>query len=217
MFLPYSNTIFSSPAPKTKAAYGKYFQEAFLPRLIQNGTVSKGALYEIIPNPMGRPAPDASTFLALLESKSLQCLQKSDLAEASGHGVSSLDRRIYRWIETPSAANILLDIPGPYILQAEAEPADIEEYVTFYREDHAPMMAKHPGYLRTTLYQLESVQEGQDEIPSSLMIVHEFLSFERLGSQITKDSTETVFARRVFGRVKSMKARTMKLVCSEGY
>lgn len=82
----------------------------------------------------------------------------------------------------------------------------------FYREDHAPMMARHPGYLRTTLYQLKSVQEGQDNVLSSLMIVHEFRHFEGPGSQITKDSIETEFAKRVFGKLRSM-----KLVCAQGY
>lgn len=74
------------------------------------------------------------------------------------------------------------------------------------------MMAKHPGYLRTTLYRLKGRQEGQVNAPAPLMIIHEFRHLEGLGSQITKDSIETEFAKRVFPKVRSMKARTMKLV-----
>lgn len=74
------------------------------------------------------------------------------------------------------------------------------------------MMAKHLGYLRTTLYRLKGVQEGQVDAPAPLMIIHEFQHLEGLGSQITKDSIETEFAKQVFPKVRSMKARTMKLV-----
>ncbi|KAL2832651.1 hypothetical protein BJY01DRAFT_253855 [Aspergillus pseudoustus] len=157
---------------------------------------------------MGRLPPDASTSLVVLESENLRCLQSDDLGAVAQLSESPVDSRSYELIEA-------FDPLG--LGAAEADPADIGQYIEFYREDHAPMMAKHPGYLRTTLYRLIGVQEGQVNVPAPLMIIHEFRHFEGLGSQITKDSIQTEFAKRVFPKVRSMKARTMKLLYAHGH
>jgi hypothetical protein len=75
------------------------------------------------------------------------------------------------------------------------------------------MMSKHPGYRRTSLYQLRSVvkpaKSGAE--PASILIFHEFDNFEGLGGPITKASTETPLAKKVFGGVQSMISRALKL------
>ncbi|KAF9885381.1 hypothetical protein FE257_012999 [Aspergillus nanangensis] len=216
----YLQVVFSDPAQDVYPQWEKYTKEYLLATLPAG---NQGALYDIVPNPMGRPPPDDSTSLVLLESEEHLYLHSRDMREVTHLSSSSVDSRSYELIESFDplelgvlGADRLIDTPGPFILQAEAEPADIGEYIEFYRDDHAPMMAKHAGYLRTTLYRLKDVQEGQVNVPAPLMIIHEFRHLEGLGSQITKDSVETEFAKRVFPRVRSMKARMMKLVFAHG-
>lgn len=80
------------------------------------------------------------------------------------------------------------------------------------------MMAKHPGYRRTILYELRSVlkpaQPAKDVAP--VLILHEFETFEEVGGPVTQASIVTPLAQKVFGSVKSMISRGLQLDSMSG-
>lgn len=81
------------------------------------------------------------------------------------------------------------------------------------------MTAKHTGYRRATMYRYlnTSIVYGvtPDPHPGSIIVVHEFENFDGLGGPTTKAALETEYAVRMRAAIKSMKARTLQLVCTD--
>ncbi|KAL2844099.1 hypothetical protein BJY01DRAFT_248343 [Aspergillus pseudoustus] len=216
----------SRPHAVSNATWKKFYTHEHINDLVSNRVVRNGAFYEQFPNPLGRIPPDNKTFLAMYETDFARCLHtdnftKGEVKTTSGlfpnnggpEDVADLDVRNYELVEIFNPNGVELNTPpAPYLYEAEVEPADIEEFHRFYREDHAAMMAKHRGYRRTLHYRLTATEGKPQEAPNSILVIHEFTSFADVGSATTWATMETPFARKVLPRVKSMKTRTLKLV-----
>ncbi|KIW96792.1 uncharacterized protein Z519_02183 [Cladophialophora bantiana CBS 173.52] len=172
-----------------------------------------GLLYKVIENPMGRPAPDDKTYL-VISSQIRTTPEDANAGTLLDSKYADTEIRTYTLLEVYDPRGLgISNAVSPLILQAEASPADIKEFQDFYRVDHTVMMAKHPGYRRTALYQLQSVLKPaqQPQEPAPVLILHEFDTFDEVGGPITQASIVTPLATKVFGAVKSMISRGIQL------
>ncbi|KAF9882912.1 hypothetical protein FE257_004893 [Aspergillus nanangensis] len=225
MAVRYLLLALSRPHSVSSTTWKKFYTQEHIRDMVSHDVVRKGALYEQFPNPLGRAPPDNKSFLAMYETDFARCLHTDEFASGvkttselfprngGPEDVADLEVRNYELVEIFNPKGVGSDLPpAPYLYEAEAEPADIEEFHRFYREDHAAMMSKHAGYRRTLHYRLATVEGSPQETPNPVLVIHEFNSFEDVGGPITWATMETPFAKKVLPRVKSMKTRTLKLV-----
>ncbi|KAK2601899.1 hypothetical protein QQS21_004586 [Conoideocrella luteorostrata] len=224
-------SVLSRPHSIPDSSWEQFYYDDHLDNLIQHKIATKGCMYTLVPNPMGRDPPDTHTHLVLFETEHEKPFESAGFKDvnntsrlfppgASTPDVSDLECRHYELLEVFDPKGLgKPGNPAPFVLQTEISIDDIEAFCQFYREDHIPMTAKHPGYRRAIMYRYinTSVVYGvtPDLDPGSVMVVHEFESFDGLGGPITKAALETKYAVRMRGAIKTMKARTLKLVCAD--
>ncbi|KAF9884516.1 hypothetical protein FE257_001704 [Aspergillus nanangensis] len=224
MTAPFVHLELSRPLEVEESEWISSYLDEQIPSLISHGVVRNGALYRLIPNPMGRVPPDDKTFLVFYQTDFARCLNSENHTAWKRVTSNALrnpkaltttvhpDVRNYTLVEVFDPKGVGSELPpASFMLVAEAAPVNEEEFHRFYREDHAIMMAKHAGYRRTLHYRIGDLDGGQLEAPDPILVIHEFDSFEEFGGPITQATLVTEFARRVLPKVP-MKARTMQLV-----
>ncbi|KAH8889986.1 hypothetical protein GQ53DRAFT_868350 [Thozetella sp. PMI_491] len=231
MASPFLFYVLSKPRSIPASSWEQFYFDDHLDDLVKNGVATKGSMYTVVPNPTGADSPDTHTHLVLFETEHANPFASAGFKHvvntsslfppgASTRDVSDLECRHYELLQVFDPKNISNSAkPAPFVLQTEIGVADLDAYLQFYREDHIPMMSKHVGYRRSIMYRYlnTSVVYGvtPDPNPGSVIIVHEFENFDGLGGPITKAALETQYAVKTRSAIKSFRARTVKLVCTD--
>lgn len=130
--------------------------------------------------------------------------------------MQTLHRRVYTHISTYTAPDYAPE-RRKFLLCVGLEPAadsDLtdEEFNRFYEEDHLPILAKGPGFLRATRWKLEDAkgQEGVTRYMALYELEEEGMAF--VNSQATKDSMSTEWWLRLGPKLSEVRElRTFKL------
>ena len=82
-------------------------------------------------------------------------------------------------------------------------PGAEEEVARWYQEEHVPMLAKVPGWLRTRIYRASPLDEGKQRLVS----LHEYAKTNGLGGPEHKASMATSWREEVFSKYIDQKSR----------
>ncbi|CCM04455.1 uncharacterized protein FIBRA_06635 [Fibroporia radiculosa] len=134
-----------------------------------------------------------------------------------------LDRRHYELYEGPSyPPSTLYDehTPAPYVVFVSlgVKPEDEDEFNKWYDEEHIPLLAKAPGWIRSRRLVLKDWgqmglegQKGQKE-PPKFLTVHEWQSLDGLQSEEYKAAMNTAWREKVMAGVVSRERRVMEFL-----
>ncbi|KAK4504205.1 hypothetical protein PRZ48_005121 [Zasmidium cellare] len=223
---PYLLFVLSRPHAIPASAWEAFYHTAHLDDLIHHKVATKGAMYAQIANPMNRPPPDTHTHLVLFETeheKPFESIGFKDVDNTSPQfppgkstpDVADLECRHYELLEVfDSKGKGTEGRAAEFVLQTEIRIEDVDALRRFYREEHIPLMAEHPGYQRAIMYRyLEtSVVYGvdvDDRPGNRVVVIHEFASFEGLGGPLTRAALETEYALEVRRQIQSLTARAL--------
>jgi hypothetical protein len=67
------------PRGVSEGRWQQFYKDEYIADLISNRLVSKGVLYGLVPNPMGRLPPDDKTHIGLFETDVARCSEASVL------------------------------------------------------------------------------------------------------------------------------------------
>ncbi|KIW77578.1 hypothetical protein Z517_10024 [Fonsecaea pedrosoi CBS 271.37] len=165
--------------------------------------------------------PTEKTFLAMCqvedpasarEEHSKRIAQTSEvLAGKPPKSCATWDSRIYKLIQDFDPKG-LGHTPAPYILNVQMEPADDDDYNTFYRDEHLYMLSRVPGYRRSQRYQLVSSDDVNLSAVPRFMAVHEFESLDALDGPELREADASPNTHRVIGNAKGVSVRGFKFV-----
>ncbi|OAA57422.1 Dimeric alpha-beta barrel [Niveomyces insectorum RCEF 264] len=87
-------------------------------------------------------------------------------------------------------------------------PGAEDALVRWYEEEHIPLLAKVPGWLRTRRYRTNTtVEPGSDKAPLKLYTLHEYSAVNGLGGPEHKASMSTTWRAEVFAKYVADKGR----------
>lgn len=118
-----------------------------------------------------------------------------------------LDRRTYTLVEPvhPPKAGDAYDVrkPGPYasIVEIEVKPDAEDEFNKWYEEEHIPMLAKVPGWVRSRRFVLEFAgatgSEAKEGQPPKYMAIHEWEVPAAFETTEFKEATSTPWMEKI--------------------
>ncbi|KIX92798.1 uncharacterized protein Z520_11461 [Fonsecaea multimorphosa CBS 102226] len=183
--------------------------------------VSQTSLHDVTVTHTDIEPPTEKTFLAMcqVEDPTLakeQHLQNIDQSTESLGGKSPKtcavwDSRVYKLIQDFDPKSIG-HTPAPFILNVQMEPADDDDYNTFYRDEHLYMLSRVPGYRRSQRYQLVSSDNISLPAVPRFMAVHEFETLDHLDGPELREADASPNTHRVIGNSKATSVRGFKLV-----
>ncbi|KAI0327386.1 hypothetical protein GY45DRAFT_1327613 [Cubamyces sp. BRFM 1775] len=142
--------------------------------------------------------------------------------EANLAHIGLLDRRTYELHEPvyPPRAGDEYDPlkPGTYasIVEIDVKPEDEDGFNRWYDEEHIPMIAKVPGWVRSRRFVLsQSGAIGTDAAkarPSKYLAIHEWESQPQEHSAEMKAAMTTEWSKKVMGSVLSLQRRSLRLM-----
>ncbi|TRM55482.1 hypothetical protein BD626DRAFT_417145 [Schizophyllum amplum] len=126
--------------------------------------------------------------------------------------LASLQRRVYTLVSTlqhPDTADKPEALPGKYALLAFWEPApeDEVEFNKWYDEEHFPLLAKVPGYLRARRFKLNAVNDVAPSAttPTDLpayMAYYEWDNPNYVGTDEMKAANSTDWATKITAKTR---------------
>ncbi|OCH87458.1 hypothetical protein OBBRIDRAFT_796164 [Obba rivulosa] len=138
--------------------------------------------------------------------------------------IKVLDRRTYEAYEGHPAypPSSLYDptSPAPYttFFSIDVKPEDEEALNNWYYEEHIPMLAKIPGWVRSRRFVLKDwgrlgVEGKKDQkAPPKYLAVHEWTSPDFQQSEELKASIETPLAKKILGEALQIEKRSVKFL-----
>ncbi|KAI8989214.1 hypothetical protein BD414DRAFT_329741 [Trametes punicea] len=138
--------------------------------------------------------------------------------------IALLDRRTYELrapVYPPKAGDAYDQLkPGPYlsIVEVDVKPDQgaEEDFNKWYDEEHIPMFAKIPGWVRSRRFVLVDAgaigTDATDEKPPKYIAIHEWEGPEALRTQDFKAAIETEWAKRCFQKFITFKSRNFSLL-----
>ncbi|OAP57134.1 hypothetical protein AYL99_07871 [Fonsecaea erecta] len=182
--------------------------------------VSQTTLHDVTVTHTDIEPPTEKTFLAmcqvedptLAKKQHLQNIDQSasSLAGKSAKSSARWDSRVYKLIQDFDPKG-LGHTPAPFILNVQMEPADDDDYNTFYRDEHLYMLSKVPGYRRSQRYQLVSSDDIDLSAVPRFMAVHEFETLDALDGPELREADASPNTHRVIGNSKAVSVRGFKL------
>ncbi|KAI0327394.1 hypothetical protein GY45DRAFT_1133194 [Cubamyces sp. BRFM 1775] len=138
--------------------------------------------------------------------------------------IALLDRRTYKLHEPvyPPKAGDAYDSakPGSYISVVEVdvkqEPGIEEDFNKWYDEEHIPMLAKVPGWVRSRRFVLVNsgatgTEAKADEKPTKYLTIHEWEDPDASSKEEFKAAIETEWAKKTVANATRFKVRMFKL------
>ncbi|KAL7284890.1 hypothetical protein ACG7TL_002204 [Trametes sanguinea] len=135
-----------------------------------------------------------------------------------------LDRRTYRLLEPvhPPKAGDAYDPaqPGRVLsiveIDMKPEPGAEEEFNRWYDEEHIPLLAQVPGWVRSRRFVLVDAgaigSEAKDVKPPKFLAIHEWEGMEAFERPDFIATTETEWTKRVLEKVAVFERRRMTLL-----
>ncbi|KZT02476.1 uncharacterized protein LAESUDRAFT_738757 [Laetiporus sulphureus 93-53] len=134
--------------------------------------------------------------------------------------IQMLDRRHYELMERPThPSSVLYDEtrPAPYVVfvSLEMKPEYEDEFSRWYEEEHIPLLAKVPGWIRSRRFVLKDWGqmgvEGQIEQkqPPKYLATHEWESLDGFQSEEYKTAMGTSWRKNVLEGLLSKERRVM--------
>ncbi|KZT74993.1 hypothetical protein DAEQUDRAFT_720199 [Daedalea quercina L-15889] len=178
-------------------------------KAVDGETPTYGASYDLESYEATKKAP----YTTLAETRSDR--EKSILKR-----IQLLDRRHYELIETPLyPPSALYDEtkPAPYVVfvSLEVKPELEDDLNKWYHEEHIPMLAKVPGWIRSRRFVLKDAGqmgvEGQKEQkrPPKYLAVHEWASMDVFEAAECKAAVATPWTEKIFAGVVAKERRVM--------
>ena len=171
------------------------------------------ALYDLTsPDAVSQPP-----YASLADTRSAR--EKDILAR-----LALLDRRTYAAVPvaTPPCPGYDPAKPGPVLSFFAADVPDehVPEFDRWYEEEHVPLFANIPGWVRTTRFVLRDAgASGSDESlrpeggrPQRFLALHEWTSERVLEDDAFKAAIATPWAQKMFANASRVDARLFKLV-----
>ncbi|KAK5946630.1 hypothetical protein PMZ80_000773 [Knufia obscura] len=226
---PHLLHVTSRPLVVTPALWKQWYKTEHLRDLVHGGVATRATFYEEVGGP---ETPDTRKFLALYQTDHAEPLNTPAFASlrstselfAKEGGTPSIaengdfDARVYNLIQEfdPKGTG---ETPAPFIVTVEMNPANIDDFEKWYREEHLDMLAKMPGYRRSLRYRLgPATPMTKGESQPGYLAIHEVDGLEdAFGSQEGKAASETEWSVRQTGESKPFFARMWKAVHAEGF
>ncbi|KAF9809053.1 hypothetical protein IEO21_07590 [Rhodonia placenta] len=133
-----------------------------------------------------------------------------------------MDRRhyeLYEGLAPPPSALYDPATPAPYVVfvSVETPPEHEEELNKWYDEEHIPMLAKVPGWVRSRRFVLADCnQMGQEaqkkEMPGKYLAVAEWASLDAFETEEFKAVLGTPWAAKIMAKVALKERRLMSLL-----
>ncbi|KAL1948026.1 hypothetical protein VTO73DRAFT_12101 [Trametes versicolor] len=136
-----------------------------------------------------------------------------------------LDRRTYALREPvyPSSYGAAYDPlkPGPYlsVVELEVKPEAEDDFNKWYDEEHIPMLAKVPGWVRSRRFELEFAgatgSEAKEGRPPKHLSIHEWETTEAFDTAEFKAATSTPWRQKLReAAIVEARRRVLKFVRS---
>ncbi|KAH9848163.1 hypothetical protein C2E23DRAFT_889400 [Lenzites betulinus] len=137
-----------------------------------------------------------------------------------------LDRRTYTLREPvyPPAAGDAYDPrrPGPYasVVEVDVKPEGEAEFNRWYEEEHIPLLAKVPGWVRSRRFELESAgatgsEAKPGDAPPKYLAIHEWENPTAFETAEFKAAVSTEWMTKIRNEsIVEMKRRVLKFVRS---
>ncbi|KAB5560327.1 hypothetical protein GE09DRAFT_1057933 [Coniochaeta sp. 2T2.1] len=114
----------------------------------------------------------------------------------SGPHASAADIRLYKLIEDYDPRSL-----------GHLQPADVDDYNTFYSGEHLNMLSRVPGYRRSQRYKFVTGQTKASLGAPQFMAVHEWDHLDALDGPELREADASVNTRRVFGSALKVNIR----------
>jgi hypothetical protein len=108
------------------------------------------------------------------------------------------------------------EVRASFILNVQVDPADADDYNTFYHEEHLQMLNRVPGYRRSQRYELVKGHDASSANAPQFMAVHEFDHLDALDGPELREADASPNTHRVFGNAKRVNIRGFKSLTAFG-
>lgn len=184
-------------------------------------------LPDIFPNGLRYRATDGETpeYMAVYDVTSMNHLETERYLtlranrsprEASTIGEVEVTRFFYDLLHTKEASSFVPpenlsdeEAEGRVTVAVEITPTDSpgaqDEYQKWYTEEHANMLSKVPGWLRSRFFKTSSVESGVDK--TTFFALHDYTKDNGLGGSEHKASMDTPWRTQVFDKYVATKGR----------
>ncbi|KAH9950888.1 hypothetical protein B0H21DRAFT_407137 [Amylocystis lapponica] len=137
--------------------------------------------------------------------------------------VGILDRRHYECYDGPThpySATYDVRRPGPYavFVSLQIKPEYVEEFNKWYDEEHIPMLAKVPGWVRSRRFELRDIRRlGKERHlpqPPRHLAMHEWESLDAFDTEEYKAALSTPWLEKIMQGKVGQERRVMKFLKS---
>lgn len=103
-----------------------------------------------------------------------------------------------------------------FILNVQVDPANADDYNTFYREEHLHMLSRVPGYRRSQRYEFVKGHDASSANAPRFMAVHELDHLDALDGPELREADASPNTHRVFGNAERVNIRGFKSIKAFG-
>ncbi|RPD60482.1 hypothetical protein L226DRAFT_533811 [Lentinus tigrinus ALCF2SS1-7] len=144
---------------------------------------------------------------------------RSEREKALAPRIALFDRRIYEQLGVPLQSTEKRQGRFVRAVAMDVPPEHQEEVNKWYEEEHAPMLAKVPSWVRSTHYVLrEGGVSGTDEslkparATPKYLAVHEYMDAGAVGTEEYRAAVSTPWTKRVAGYAEAFDGRSFELL-----
>ncbi|KAK5163804.1 uncharacterized protein LTR77_010478 [Saxophila tyrrhenica] len=229
---PYLLHVNSRPTQVSNDTWEEWYKVEHLPDLYNAKTCARATFYEEIGHPLA-PNPDhPRKYLALYQTEIEELLnsdgykngvrRSSDMFEKAGANSAvnqdngDFDARYYSlWQEyDPKGTGERL---SPHILCVYMNPADVDDFEKWYREEHLGLLAKLPGYRRSLRYKIGSRTPLTKGETQPFLAIHEVDDVSAFGSKEAEEANATPWTVKHIKESNPFIARAFKRISEQGY
>ncbi|PCH37628.1 hypothetical protein WOLCODRAFT_130402 [Wolfiporia cocos MD-104 SS10] len=217
--------VFSEPGPNvSEEEFHDWYDNEHIPlrvntmnwtrwKAIDGEKPAYGASHDLVSYEETKKAP----YTTLAETRSGR--EKDILSR-----IETLDRRHYELYEGPTTPPSTLyseSHPAPYgvFVSLDLKPEYEEEFNKWYDEEHIPMLARAPGWVRTRRFVLKDHgqlgaggRSEQIQRPPKYLAVHEWSSLAGFESKEYKEAMATPRRNRIYAGVIGKERRVMSFL-----
>ncbi|PCH34005.1 hypothetical protein WOLCODRAFT_135445 [Wolfiporia cocos MD-104 SS10] len=214
--------VFSEPGPNVpEAEYHDWYDNEHIPLRVNTPTFLNWTRWKAVDG--AKPTFSASYDLVSYEDTkkapyTTLAETRSDREKGILSKIETLDRRhyeLYEGLSTPPSALYDETQPASYVVFVglDVKPEYEEEFNKWYDEEHIPMLAKAPGWVRSRRFILKDAGHlggnAEQGPPPKYLAVHEWASMDVFESKEYKEALSTPWMERIFQGVVRRERRVM--------